>query len=225
MKLASVRFVSAVFLLHVLGSSILSRAIAQESFVSIVVASVQTEAVPQHKHFIGHRGGAQIFKAKPPQSSSPSGKLGEKLSPLAEKFVECTLYSKEHQPQSIGHAEWKGFLSGWMLVVLPIPLPILMVAIVLNTILLLKSKWNSIIKRNYLIGFSHGIMVLVILLRELESKKTRQSEGVSARVALTGLNLATSLLFGNAGGYLITKRFMDIAISVTLVYILLHYFR
>lgn len=176
------------------------------------------------------RGGARLLKGKSASVGKPKGRflpvLGEKISNYMEKSIERTLYSKENQPESNGHAEWNGFLSGWLLVALPVPLPILVSALSMNALVLVGSKWTDAIKNKYLIGLSHGSMVLLVLLRTLEANTGPNYEGiVSPRVALIGLNLATNLLFGHAGSYSITKLLMDFSISTTLLYLLFHYLR
>ena len=170
-----------------------------------------------------HRGGALSLETK---AKTPSlTELKSKTSPLAEKFIENTLYSKENQPESDGQAEWTGFLSGWMLVALPVPLPILVSVLIMNTLILMGSKWDNRVKNKCLIGFAHSVTVLFVLLRELESQISSIQPKVSPRVALMGLNVATTLLFGRAGTYVITKRLMDTAIWATLLYVVIHYFR
>ena len=81
------------------------------------------------------------------------------------------------------------------------------------------SKWNSTIKNKYLIGLYHGVTVVSVMLRELELMEQGQP-----RIALMGANLGANLFLGQAGGYIITKRFMDLLTFGTLFYILINYF-
>lgn len=188
-------------------------------------------------HLDRGRGGAQSLPNGSRSNSSSLVELRKQIPPLTEKFIENTLYSKANQPESYRQAEWMGFLGGWLLVSLPVPSPILVSVLVLNTLILLGSKWDDTIKNNYMFGFSHGVLVLVVLLRELEAKLTTSTNsitnntppggggsGISPRVAMMGLNLATSFLFGRAGSSVIAKRLMNTAAGTTLLYIIIHYF-
>lgn len=111
-----------------------------------------------------------------------------------------------------------------MLVAIPVPFPIQVIVLMMNILILLSSKWSDSTKNKYLIGYCHGAMVLLVLLRTLEASPDYQGQ-FSPRVVMMGLNLATSLVFGHAGSYVITKRLMDGAISFTLLYLLFHYLR
>lgn len=145
--------------------------------------------------------------------------LKQKIQPTLDSYISNTFYSEASVPKSPGDAEWLGFISGWLLVTLPIPLPLLLSALVLNTLILLMSKWNSTIKNKYLIGLYHGVTVVSVMLRELELMEQGQP-----RIALMGANLGANLFLGQAGGYIITKRFMDLLTFGTLFYILINYF-
>lgn len=160
-----------------------------------------------------------------PSFSQMGTSISTKVTPVIDKCLEGTIYSKENQPESERHAEWTGFLSGWMVVAVPVPLPITVAVIAMNIFILLKSKWADDVKNKYLIGYCHGAMVLLVLLRTLEASPKYQGQPLTPRVAMMGLNLATSLVFGHAGSYVITKRLMDTAVSLTLLYLLVHYLR
>jgi hypothetical protein len=164
---------------------------------------------PRHTAVVP-RGGAE---------SSPKKSLKDKIQPAIDGYIANTFYSEASIPKSPGDAEWLGFINGWLLVTLPIPLPLLLSALVLNTLILLLSKWNATIKNKYLIGLYHGVTVVSVMLRELELLDKGQP-----RIALMGANLGASLFLGQAGGYILTKRFMDLLTFGTLFYILVNYF-
>jgi hypothetical protein len=160
------------------------------------------------------RGGAK--DAAPPTSSTPSIKRRLDFN----KCLESTYYSLQNKPGSIKDSEWRGFLNGWLLVTLPLPVPFIALALIANTLVLLLSKWDDQTKNRFLIGLCHGALALVVIVREFEYLQDHP-----ARPRLLGLNLLVQLFLGQAGGYQITKRLMDLAIFGTLFYILLHYFK
>jgi hypothetical protein len=149
----------------------------------------------------------------------------EKVTELKESmevFTERkTFFSRELMPQSGQDAEWAAFLKAWLLVSLPIPLPLMFLALVAYSTLMSFSQWDESIKRKFIIGLYHGVLVFAVLLREM-------NENIEAitrpRQLLILVNVATNLFFGKTGRYKATKFIMDSSIFGTLFYILYQYF-
>lgn len=139
-----------------------------------------------------------------------------------ESFTERkTFFSRELMPQSEQDAEWAAFLKGWLLVSLPIPLPLMFVALVAYSTLMSFSQWDDSIKRKFIIGLYHGVLVFAVLLREMDEKIDAITR---PRQLLILINIATNLFLGKTGRFKATKFLMDTSIFGTLFYILYQYF-
>ena len=122
------------------------------------------------------RGGASSSKAVSSRSKKKKGSrlnLKERMSDLkstVEKFTDRTYFSRDLMPQSAEDSEWAAFMKGWLLIALPIPLPLVFVVLILDSTMLSFSMWDESIKRKYIIGLYHGALVFSVLLRELDDK-------------------------------------------------------
>lgn len=186
--------------------------------IGLVIAPATTAISPLQKL----RGGG--LRKSPSDVASPKRSFHwdpKSLRPLVTKSIERSHFSKRTEPETEGQAEWIGFLNGWMMVALPIPLPLLVAALALNGGVLLFSQWKEAIKNKYLIGLSHGALVLVVLLREWEAATSKL---MFPRVVAMSINLATTLFFGHSGSNIRTKIVMNLAIYTTMLYILARYF-
>jgi hypothetical protein len=149
----------------------------------------------------------------------------EKVTDLKESIEEFTerktFFSRELMPQSGQDAEWAAFLKAWLLVSLPIPLPLMFLALVAYSTLMSFSQWDDAIKRKFIIGLYHGVLVFAVLLREMNDNIDAITH---PRQLLILINVATNLFFGKTGRYKATKFIMDSSIFGTLFYILYQYF-
>eukprot|EP00526_Cylindrotheca_closterium_P024146 CAMPEP_0113610746 /NCGR_PEP_ID=MMETSP0017_2-20120614/5190_1 /TAXON_ID=2856 /ORGANISM="Cylindrotheca closterium" /LENGTH=199 /DNA_ID=CAMNT_0000519653 /DNA_START=105 /DNA_END=704 /DNA_ORIENTATION=+ /assembly_acc=CAM_ASM_000147 len=144
--------------------------------------------------------------------------MGDSLTEFTERK---TFFSTQLMPKSEADAEWAAFLKGWLLVALPIPLPLMFVALVAYSTLMSFSLWDDPIKRKFIIGLYHGVLVFAVLLREMEEKI---EEITHPRQVMILLNVATNLFLGKTGKFKPTKFVMDTSIFGTLFYILYQYF-
>jgi hypothetical protein len=186
------------------------------------------QAVPRGGYGGGNGGGnGGKGNMRRRRRSSDYSFLGwrEKVTDLkgsVEAFTERkTFFSRELMPQSGQDAEWAAFLKAWLLVSLPIPLPLMFLALVAYSTLMSFSLWDESIKRKFIIGLYHGVLVFAVLLREMDEK----IEAITRpRQFLILMNVATNLFFGKTGRYKATKLIMDSSIFGTLFYILYQYF-
>lgn len=149
----------------------------------------------------------------------------EKLEELGDNitaFIERkTFFSRELMPRSEADSEWAAFLKGWLLVVLPIPQPLMFLALVAYSTTMSMSLWDDEIKRKYIVGLYHGVFVSAVLLHELHEK----IEAIAhPRQLMILCNVATNLFLGKMGRFKPTKFLMDTSTFGTLFYILYQYF-
>lgn len=170
------------------------------------------------------RGGAGNAVAYRRRKSRSSLDLKEKMTSFQkaiEVFTDRTYFSKDLMPQSCADSEWAAFVKGWLLIALPIPLPIVFICLFFDSFMLSFSKWDDAIKRKYIIGLYHGVLVFSVVLRELDDKIDFITR---PRNVLILFNLATNLFLGKNGRSRMTKKLMDSATYATLFYILYVYF-
>ncbi|CAJ1954881.1 unnamed protein product [Cylindrotheca closterium] len=144
--------------------------------------------------------------------------IGDSLTEFTERK---TFFSTQLMPKSEADAEWAAFLKGWLLVALPIPLPLMFVALIAYSTLMSFSLWEDPIKRKFIIGLYHGVLVFAVVLREMEEKI---EEITHPRQVMILLNVATNLFLGKTGRFKATKFLMDSSTFSTLFYILYQYF-
>lgn len=207
------------------------------SLLSILLVSIQTNAT---SHTFSLASSSSSFLKIPRGGANNNSRLNRRRRPgnydsflgwreaLADakasltSFTERkTFFSTQLMPKSDADAEWAAFLKGWLLVSLPIPLPLMFVALVAYSTLMSFSLWDDSIKRKYIIGLYHGVLVFAVLLREMEEKI---EEITHPRQVMILLNVAISLFLGKVGKFKPTKFLMDTTTFGVLFYILYQYF-
>jgi hypothetical protein len=150
----------------------------------------------------------------------------EKTAIAKESIIEFTTdrtyFSRDLMPQSMEDAEWAAFLKGWLLIALPIPLPLLFVALAADSTLLHFSTWDDAIKHKYVVGLYHGIFCFAVVLKEMADMEDIFNR---PRNVLILLNIATNLFLGKIGRYKATKNVMDVGTFGTLFHILYSHFQ
>eukprot|EP00980_Cylindrotheca_fusiformis_P006194 scaffold1325_cov95-Cylindrotheca_fusiformis.AAC.5 len=169
-----------------------------------------------------NKNGKKLRKGSPPRSFLGwREKVGSMIEGVEDFTERKTFFSRELMPQSEPDAEWAAFLKGWLLVSLPIPLPLMFVALVAYSTLMSFSQWDDAIKRKFIIGLYHGVLVFAVLLQELHEKVDAVTR---PRQMLILINVATNLFLGKTGRFKATKFLMDSSTFGTLFYILYQYF-